>query len=106
MKIQTAEIRRIALPLISPWRTAYGEDAAIHSVVVRLTSEGIEGWGESCPLYAPTYSPESAISAYETCREFFLPRIVGRTFATAADLVGCLAIFKGNPFAKAAVETA
>ncbi|MSU72567.1 MAG: o-succinylbenzoate synthase [Opitutus sp.] len=106
VKIQTAEIRHIALPLITPWRTAYGEDAAIYSVLVRLTSEGIEGWGESCPLYAPTYSPESALSAYETCREFFLPRIVGREFATAADLVECLAVFKGNPFAKAAAETA
>jgi O-succinylbenzoate synthase len=94
------------MPLINPWRTAYGEDAAVHSIIVRLASEGVEGWGESCPLYAPTYSPESVLSVYETCREYFLPQIVGHEFATAADLLDRLAMFKGNPFAKAAIETA
>jgi o-succinylbenzoate synthase len=106
VKIGAAEIRHVALPLIKPWRTAYGEDVAIHSILVRLSAEGAEGWGESCPLYAPTYSSESAGSAYEICREFLLPRIVGREFETAAHLVECLEIFKGNHFAKAAVETA
>ena len=106
MRIEAAEIRHVAMPLLHPWRTAYGEDVAIHSTLVRLSSQGMDGWGESCPLYAPTYSPESALSVYETCRTFFLPRIVQREFATAAELLGCLAIFKGNPFAKAAVETA
>ena len=106
LKIETAEIRHVAMPLITPWRTAYGEDAVTHSVLVRFSSGGTDGWGESCPLYAPTYSPETALSVYETCREFFLPRIVGQELGTAPDLLGRLAIFKGNPFAKAAVETA
>jgi len=96
----------VVLPLISPWRTAYGEDAAIHSVMVRLSCEGREGWGESTPFYAPTYSPEWAQSVYEANREFFLPRLVGEEVDSAADLMNRLAIFKGNPFAKAAVETA
>jgi len=94
------------MPLVSPWRTAYGEDAAAHSVLVRLESGGVAAWGESCPLYAPAYSPESALSAYETCREFLLPKIVGREIASATELLDSFAAFKGNPFAKAAVETA
>ncbi len=106
MKIEFAEIRYIELPLISPWRTAYGEDAAIHSVMVRLSGGGEEAWGESTPFYAPTYSPESARSVYETAREFFLPRLVGREVDSAGELMDRIAVFKGNPFAKAAVETA
>ncbi len=106
MKIESAEIRYVELQLISPWRTAYGEDAAIHSVMVRLTGGGEEVWGEATPFYAPTYSPESARSVYETAREFFLPRLVGEEVDSAAELMERIAVFKGNPFAKAAVETA
>lgn len=106
MKIEAAEIRYVELPLISPWRTAYGEDAAIHSVLVRLTGGGESAWGESTPFYAPTYSPESARSVYETAREFFLPILIGESVNSAAELMSRIEVFKGNPFAKAAVETA
>lgn len=106
MRIRLAEVRRIAMPLKRPWRTAYGQDSAIHSVLLRLNADGVDGWGESCPLYAPTYCPESALSVYETCREFFLPRIVGSDIGTAAELMESLSVYKGNQFAKAAVESA
>ena len=103
MKIESAEIRYLVLPLISPWRTAYGEDAAVHSVMVRLSSEGVDGWGESTPFYAPTYSPEWARSVYEAAREFFLPRLIGEELDSAVALLDRLAVFKGNPFARAVV---
>ena len=106
MKIDAAEIRYVELPLISPWRTAYGEDATIHSVMVKLSGGGTTAWGEATPFYAPTYSAESARSVYETAREFFLPHLVGEQIETAAELMARIAVFKGNPFAKAAVETA
>ena len=94
------------LPLISPWRTAYGEDATIHSVIVRLEGGGAGAGGEATPFYAPTYSPESAISVYETVRQFLLPRVVGEEIDLAAELLDLMSIYKGNSFAKAAVETA
>ena len=79
MKIDAAEIRYVELPLISPWRTAYGEDATIHSVMVKLSGGGTTAWGEATPFYAPTYSAESARSVYETAREFFFAPSGGRT---------------------------
>ena len=106
LRIELGEVRYVELPLISPWRTAYGEDPTIHSVMVRLAGGGTDGWGEATPFYAPSYSSESAISAYETVRQFLLPRIVGSDIEHAAELLDRISIFKGNPFAKAAVETA
>ncbi|MDP6779871.1 MAG: o-succinylbenzoate synthase [Candidatus Latescibacteria bacterium] len=106
MKIESAEIRYVELPLISPWRTAYGEDATIHSVIVWLAGDGQEAWGEATPFYAPTYSPECAQSVYWLAREFYLPGLVGEQIDTAEDLLDRLAVFKGNPFSKASVETA
>lgn len=106
MRIESAEIRYVELPLISPWRTAYGEDATIHSIMVRFTSGGTSAWGESTPFYAPTYSPEFAQGAYDAARTFFLPMLVGEEVESAEDLLRRIAVFKGNPFAKASVETA
>ena len=51
MHIERIDLYHVAMPLIYPWRTAYGEDAAIHSVLCRMTSSSASGWGEcSLPL--------------------------------------------------------
>jgi len=46
------------------------------------------------------------LSVFHTIREFFAPSIVGQEFETARDLVARLKHFKGNYFAKGAVEIA
>jgi len=94
------------MPLISPWRTAYGEDADIHSVLCRMTSGSVDAWGESSPLAAPCYSPEWAGGVFATIRDWFAPAVVGREIASGEALQQALAIYKGNPFAKAALDTA
>jgi O-succinylbenzoate synthase len=94
------------MPLVSPWRTAYGEDAAIESVLVRMESDGLAAWGESSPLAAPCYSCEWAAGAFALARDWLGPAIVGRTIDGGEELQRLLAHFKGNPFAKAALDTA
>ena len=106
MHIHAIETYYVILPLIYPWRTAYGEDADIHTILVRMISDNHEGWGETSPLAAPTYSPEFAMSAYTLISEWFAPTLVGKTFETAEDLLDALKFFKGNTFAKGGVETA
>ncbi|MFO0944526.1 MAG: o-succinylbenzoate synthase [Planctomycetota bacterium] len=106
MRIDAIEVYRVAMPLISPWRTAYGEDATVESVLVRMWSGEEEGWGESTPLAAPCYSPEFAAGVYLTVKDWLAPRIVGQEIPCASDLQALLATFKGNPFAKGALDTA
>ena len=91
------------MPLIYPWRTAYGEDYDIHSVLVKLTSGEHEAWSESTCFFAPTYLNESAGSVFYHVTEVFGPHIVGREYETAAELHARLEVFKGNSFAKAAL---
>ena len=104
MRIDRLDVYYVVMPLIYPWRTAYGEDADIHSVLVKLTSGEHEAWSESTPFFAPTYLNESAGSVFYHVSEVMGPWIVGREYDTAAELNQRLAIFKGNSFAKAAVE--
>jgi O-succinylbenzoate synthase len=106
MKIDRIELSHVAMSLISPWRTAYGEDAAIHSVLCRMASGSCDGWGESAPFAAPCYSPEWAGGAFAVCRDWLGPALLHRDVATGEELQQRLAIFKGNPFAKAALDTA
>jgi O-succinylbenzoate synthase len=106
MHIDRIDLFHVAMPLIYPWRTAYGEDAAVHSVLCRMTSGSLVGWGESSPLAAPCYSPEWGGGVFAVLKEWLAPAIVGQTIDSAEDLQRRLAHFKGNPFAKAALDCA
>ena len=104
MRIDRFEVYHVAMPLIYPWRTAYGEDYDIHSVVVRAVSGEYDAWSESSPLRAPTYLTESAASVFHNVTEFFGPHVVGGEYDSADELNERMRVFKGNSFAKAAIE--
>lgn len=106
MHIDAVELFHVAMPLISPWRTAYGEDAVIESVLVKMESDGRHAWGEASPLAAPCYSPEWAGGVFATVKKWLAPTIVGQSISSGDDLQARLRHFKGNPFAKAALDTA
>lgn len=106
MRIDRIEMFHVAMPLIYPWRTAYGEDAAIESVLVKMTSGSEHGWGETAPFAAPCYSPEWAAGVFTVLRDWLAPAVIRQEIESPDDLGRRLAIFKGNPFAKAALDTA
>ena len=106
MYIESIELYYVSMPLLYPWRTAYGEDSAIHTVLCCMKSEGIEGWGESTPLEAPFYSPEWARGVFSVCKYWLAPTLVGREIASGQDLQNALSMYKGNSFAKAALDNA
>lgn len=106
MRIDRIELFHVAMPLIYPWRTAYGEDAAVHAVLCRMTSGSVDAWGESAPFAAPCYSPEWAGGIFAVCREWLAPTLLHADVTSGEDLQQRLAIFKGNPFAKAVLDTA
>lgn len=104
MKIDRIELFHVAMPLIYPWRTAYGEDAACHSILCRMTSGSLDAWGETTPFAAPCYSPEWAGGVFDVARDWLAPAIVGQAVASGEELQQRLAIYKGNPFAKALLD--
>ena len=106
MRLERLDVYHVAMPLIQPWRTAYGADYDIHSVLVKATSGEQIGWSESTPFFAPTYLNESAGSVFTHVTDVFGPHVVGKSFETAEQLNQELSIFKGNSFAKAAIEIA
>ena len=106
MRIDRLDVYHVSMPLLYPWRTAYGEDYDIQSVLVKAVSGEHEAWAESSPLRAPTYLTESAISVFHHVTEFFGPHVVGQEYDTADEVNARLELFKGNSFGKAAIEIA
>jgi O-succinylbenzoate synthase len=106
MLIDRIDLYHVAMPLIYPWKTAYGEDEAIHSVLCRLSSGSLAGWGESAPFAAPCYSPEWAGGLFAIARDWLAPAVIGHDIRSGEELQQHMSLYKGNPFAKAALDVA
>lgn len=106
MRIDGLELFLVENAFHKPWRTAYGSDPGNSVVICRMTSGGHEGWGESSPLPGPTYSCEYGPGAFDVCKRFLAPLVVGNAFSSARELNAAMSHIKGNPFAKAAIEMA
>jgi O-succinylbenzoate synthase len=104
--IDAIDVYHVGHPLREAWTTAYGSDAVAHSVLIRATSRDQEAWAEACPLERPTYSPEYAAGVFELITRVMAPVVIGQELASAQQVLALLGPFKGNRFAKAALEIA
>ena len=106
MHIEQIDVYHVAMPMKAPWRTAFGEMTRVDSVLVRLAAAGQVGWGEAAPYAAPQYCPEFAAGAFAVIRDWLAPAVLGREAASGDALQRRMDPFKGNQFAKAAVDIA
>ncbi len=106
MRIDSISVYHVAMPLVYPFRTAYGNDDTIESVLVRMDSRSVTGWGEGAPWRLPGYSPEWAAGAFTLVRDYLAPQVVGKDIDIPDQLQVAMSGIKGNYFAKGAVDTA
>lgn len=106
MKIDELELRRVAMPLVSPFRTSFGTQTAKDILLVRVVVDGEEGWGECVTLPDPVYSPEYTDGAVDVIRRVMAPALTGVEFAGAHMIGELLGHIKGHRMAKAAIEMA
>ena len=104
MKIDRIDVYWLKLPLAFVWKTSYADQYFTDTILVRMEGDGHHAWGESCPVFIPSYSAEHTLATFHTVREHMAPRILGEDIASAADLLERLAFIKGNQFARAALE--
>lgn len=104
MRINGFELRRIALPIITPFRTSFGTQTERDILLVKAVTDVAEGWGECVTLADPVYSPEYTAGAMDIMKRYFIPAL--REVRDAIGVAPALRRFKGHPMAKAALETA
>src|SRR4051812_47351478 len=104
-RVRRIELRLIALPLVRPFRTSFGEDTTKDAILVRLETDDAEGWGECVAGPDPGYSEEFNEEAWITLRDHLAPQIL-ETDVAGEGLASALAGVRGHPMAKATVEMA
>ena len=106
MRIERIRIIRVAMPLIYPFRTAFGNDDVIESVLVQLSSGDLSGWGESACWRSPAYCAECSASQFLVSRDFVAPQLLNQQISSGRELQSQLSSIKDNHFAKAAFDLA
>lgn len=108
IRIQRVELYELSLPLVEPFIISGGTMTERRSLVVLLhDGEGHTGYGECPPFELPFYSEETLGGARQLIEEVFLHRILGREIESPEALDRLLRDgVRGNPFARAALETA
>lgn len=106
MKVSAVELRRVALPLVAPFRTSFGTQTAKDALLVKVITPEACGWGECVALAEPVYSPEYVDGAQQLIERYAVPALLAYPDLTAALVQPALSHIKGHPMAKAALEMA
>ena len=110
IRIDAVELRRIELPLVTPFQTSFGTWTYRDILLVRVFGDGpggaVDGWGECVAGTQPLYSSEYTAAAEEVTRDHLLPRLFHAGVTHAADVADALAAIQGHRMAKAALEAA
>ena len=117
IRLDELELRRIALPLVTPFRTSFGTETTrdillVHVAGALLDADGADtgiradGWGENVAGSEPLYSYEFVDASQLATAEHLWPALAAGGPLAAADVAPRLARFKGFAMAKAALEAA
>jgi o-succinylbenzoate synthase len=106
MHIDCIELFHLALPLRQPLWTPLRPFDSLETVLVRIESGKVAGWGEASPGNAPQGGAEWAAGAFACLRDWLAPAICGSEIDSGEELGRQLERFRGNRFAKGALDAA
>jgi O-succinylbenzoate synthase len=106
MHLRGLELRRIALDLVTPFRTSFGTEQHRDILLVHVTTDDGEGWGECVAMAEPAYSAEFVDAAELVIRDHLWPTLVAGGELEATDVATRLERHRGHPMSKAALEAA
>lgn len=105
MQIDAFELRRVRIPLVTPFRTSFSTETHRDALLVRsFAHDGPTGWGECVADVQPLYSPEYVDGAADVIERYLIPRIFASHGPAAEDVAKLLSRVQGHPMAKAALE--
>lgn len=106
MQIECAELRIVRLPMVRAFATSSSRKAEQAHVLVRLSAEGLVGWGECASPSDPYYCEETTETCWHILKDFLLPMVVGRRLESIEELTARYRKLKRNNFARAGLEMA
>jgi o-succinylbenzoate synthase len=101
--VRAVELLQVEIPLVRPFRTSFGETSHKRCILVRLETDGAEGWGECVAEAQPDFGPEFNEGAWIVLRDFLVPSLFGAGDVDIAGAERALTGVRGNPMARAAL---
>ncbi|MDJ0509506.1 MAG: o-succinylbenzoate synthase [Crocosphaera sp.] len=106
MLIESIEIFLFQLSFIKSYQTSYGQIDKKRSIIVKLSTSNLSGYGEASTLPFPFYLPEYTDTSFLVLKDLIIPKVVGKKINHPSEIEQLLSHIKGYNFAKAAIETA
>jgi O-succinylbenzoate synthase len=106
MKIEQVELFHVEIPLLSPFRTSFFEEINKVCILLRLRSDGLDGWGECVAMEGPWYSYESTGTAWMILKDYLVPGLMKQEIVSPCEVNQLMAAVRGHPMAKAGLENA
>lgn len=106
MKIEQIILRRIRMPLRSPFQTSRWVERDRECVIVQAFSEGLTGWGECVATQTCAYSYETTQTNWHVLQDFIIPLLLESDIEDVAAYRRLVSDISGHPMAKAGMEMA
>jgi o-succinylbenzoate synthase len=108
MPLERIELHELTLPLLEPFIISGGTMTERRSLIVVLQDDqGKRGFGESPPFELPFYSEETLAGARHLLEHWLIPQVLETRAETPEAIDESVRRgVRGNPFARAALETA
>ena len=107
LSIRSIQLHEVALPLVRPFRTSFGEERDKRAILVRVEADDVEGWGECVAAEEPRYSEEWLDGAWIALEHHLGPSLLaGGAIEDPDQVARTLNWVRGHRMAKAALEAA
>lgn len=106
MRIETATLTHIRIPLVEPFRISSGEVKEKDAIIVGIYAGRYSGFGESSPMSGSFYSSDTPESCWDDLRNVILPAMMESDCETIAEWNEKLDGLTASNFAKTGFETA
>src|SRR6266852_2132445 len=106
MRIREITLQEVQMKLVTPFETSVERTEVRRILLVQADVDGVIGWGESVAGESPSYSPETADTAWLMLRDFLLPLARGKDFVSAVQVWDLLARDRGHNIDKESLEAA
>lgn len=106
VKIDKIEVQHVKMPLVSPFKTSFGELLEKDFLIIKIYSGEHIGYGESVALPDPTYSEETTGTVIYMLNEFLIPLVFKDEITHPDEVSKRFAPIRRNNMAKATLEGA
>jgi o-succinylbenzoate synthase len=106
IKLDRIILRQIRMPLVHFFETSFSRTTERHIILVEAVAGGLSGWGEVTAGEHPFYNEEWTEAAWLILKDYAAPRVLGKSFATSADVYPLTSHIRGHQMARGGLEVA